>query len=237
MRQPYRSLHSILQPWFSATVQLAIIVPTLIFIGTAVPLLAVAEQQLSWRDLGVTVHPSDDPFFSLAFEDKRNFEIVLEANGFRNKGLEVPAELGVQETMARKSLEQSNFNVEQLIKQELAFREKLENQGTMVRSELDGENIRIPGYVVPLDFDGLEISEFLLVPFAGACIHTPPPPPSQIIHVRADDGFEIADIFTPVWVSGELKVHMKKHSAELSDGASSFDVGYQISSGSVEMYN
>lgn len=71
--------------------------------------------------------------------------------------------------------------------------------------ELDGKQVRIGGYVVPLDFDATKVKEFLLVPFVGACIHVPPPPPNQVIYVKAADAFEIAGQFDPVYVTGTLK--------------------------------
>ena len=74
-----------------------------------------------------------------------------------------------------------------------------------VVKELDGERVRIGGYVVPLDFDATKIKEFLLVPFVGACIHVPPPPPNQIIYVKATEGFEVSGQFDPVYVTGTLK--------------------------------
>ena len=74
-----------------------------------------------------------------------------------------------------------------------------------VVSELDGQRVRIGGYVVALDFDATKIKEFLLVPFVGACIHVPPPPPNQIIYVKAADGFEVNGQFDPVYVTGTLK--------------------------------
>jgi hypothetical protein len=74
-----------------------------------------------------------------------------------------------------------------------------------VVNELNGQRVRIGGYVVPLDFDATKIKEFLLVPFVGACIHVPPPPPNQIIYVTAADGFELKGQFDPVYVTGTLK--------------------------------
>jgi hypothetical protein len=74
-----------------------------------------------------------------------------------------------------------------------------------VVAELDGKRVRIGGYVVPLDFDATKIKEFLLVPFVGACIHVPPPPPNQIIYVKAGEGFEITGQFDPVYVTGTIK--------------------------------
>ena len=53
---------------------------------------------------------------------------------------------------------------------------------------LDGKTIRIPGYVLPLEFSGSKVTEFLLVPWVGACIHTPPPEPNQIVYVKARQG-------------------------------------------------
>ncbi len=50
---------------------------------------------------------------------------------------------------------------------------------------LNGIKVKLAGYVVPLEYKGDEIREFLLVPYFGACIHTPPPPANQIVHVIA----------------------------------------------------
>ena len=61
-----------------------------------------------------------------------------------------------------------------------------------VVDELDKQHVRIPGYVVPLEFEpGRRHKEFLFVPYTGACIHYPPPPPNQIIYVRADPGVKV----------------------------------------------
>ncbi|MFN3610090.1 MAG: DUF3299 domain-containing protein [Hyphomonas sp.] len=72
-------------------------------------------------------------------------------------------------------------------------------------TELDGMLVRIPGYVVPFDFN-LKNSQstFLLAPYMGACIHTPPPPPNQIIHVEADPAVKIDDIWVAYWLEGTL---------------------------------
>jgi hypothetical protein len=65
--------------------------------------------------------------------------------------------------------------------------------------------VRVPGYMIPLDAPGsIGSFEFLLVPYFGACIHTPPPPPDQIIHVRVPAGTRLA-WWHPVWVEGTLR--------------------------------
>jgi uncharacterized protein len=79
------------------------------------------------------------------------------------------------------------------------------NAPPAVVTELDGQRVRLGGYVVALDFDATKIKEFLLVPFVGACIHVPPPPPNQIIYVKASEGFEVNGQFDPVYVTGTLR--------------------------------
>jgi len=75
-----------------------------------------------------------------------------------------------------------------------------------VVASLDGKRVEIGGYVVPLDFDATRVKEFLLVPFVGACIHVPPPPPNQIVYVKAEKGIDVNGTFEPVWVTGTLTV-------------------------------
>jgi hypothetical protein len=70
---------------------------------------------------------------------------------------------------------------------------------------LDGVAVRIPGYVVPLEETKSGITEFLLVPYFGACIHTPPPPSNQIVHVRVQRAVP-EHAMAAVWVSGTLTI-------------------------------
>ena len=74
-----------------------------------------------------------------------------------------------------------------------------------VVGELDGQTVKLPGYVVPLDFEDQEIKEFLLVPYFGACIHVPPPPANQIVYVKTREPYSLTQISIPVWVTGVLK--------------------------------
>lgn len=75
-----------------------------------------------------------------------------------------------------------------------------------VVERLDGQRLRIPGFVVPLEGDGEYIYEFLLVPYFGACIHVPPPPANQLIHVMPDEPIPARWNMLPVWVNGQIMV-------------------------------
>ncbi len=72
---------------------------------------------------------------------------------------------------------------------------------------LDGLRVKLPAYITPLDFDGqMKMEEFLLVPYQGACMHTPPPPSNQIVHAQAPEAIEVDDPYSPVWAIGKLRV-------------------------------
>ena len=94
--------------------------------------------------------------------------------------------------------------------------------------ELDGQRVKIPGFVVPLDFEGTSVSEFLLVPYFGACIHVPPPPANQIVYVKSKDAYPIDDIYDPVWITGTLSTQ-----AFYNDTG---DAGYSMQATGIEPY-
>ena len=75
---------------------------------------------------------------------------------------------------------------------------------TKIIEKLDGQLVRIPGFVVPVEFDEESITEFFLVPYFGACIHSPPPPPNQIIYVHAPNGLQLNTLYDPFWISGTI---------------------------------
>lgn len=74
-----------------------------------------------------------------------------------------------------------------------------------VVKELDGKRVKLPGFVVPLEHDGEKVSEFLLVPYYGACIHVPPPPANQTVYVVTEKGDRAQrKLFDTVWVTGTM---------------------------------
>ncbi len=103
-------------------------------------------------------------------------------------------------------------------------------QASDTLKKLDGKLVRLPGFVVPLDDFQEEGAEFLLVPYYGACVHTPPPPPNQIVMVEMSGRKSIKlNLFDAVWMSGRLKIS----SIESPYGT----VGYQLEGMKVEPYS
>lgn len=98
-----------------------------------------------------------------------------------------------------------------------------------VVEELDGVLVKIPGFVVPLEVSAEgKVSEFLLVPYFGACIHYPPPPANQIVYITAEEPMDLESTWEPIWATGELKTEFRE-----SDLAYS---GYTMAAKAIEVY-
>ena len=97
-----------------------------------------------------------------------------------------------------------------------------------VRTDWNGQTVRLPGFIVPIDQRGTGVVAFILVPFVGACVHVPPPPANQLVFVTTQEPYESAGLFEPVHVTGKFSVStMSTHLA---------DIGYAISADSIETY-
>ncbi len=95
-----------------------------------------------------------------------------------------------------------------------------------VVQSLDGKRVTLGGYVVPLDLEARSVKEFLLVPFVGACVHVPPPPSNQVVHVIASSAFDLSGLFDPVWITGTLTT--------VSSATELADTGYRLDADSVQ---
>jgi hypothetical protein len=143
---------------------------------------ATAVQTLEWTDL-------------LPPEDLAKMEALPEIS---HEGGEGPAN----------GLKQQMTNTDDAASQ--AWTEVL--QSANVRGELNGKKVKIPGFIVPIEYDEAQnITAFFLVPYFGACIHVPPPPPNQIIFVTNAKGLKADMIYNPFWIEGTLTTATMSH--------------------------
>lgn len=91
---------------------------------------------------------------------------------------------------------------------------------TEVVDKYAGKLIRLPGFIVPLDVDDQNrVLSFFLVPYFGACIHVPPPPPNQLIYVENSDlakKIDVHNMYTPFWLTGYLEIEQTQHELGLA---------------------
>lgn len=99
---------------------------------------------------------------------------------------------------------------------------------TNVIPEMNNAAITIPAFVVPLEFnEDQSVSQFFLVPYFGACIHQPPPPPNQIIFVNYPKGLVLNTLYDPYWISGILTTSLVQN--EMATAAYTLEVSkYEI---------
>lgn len=103
-----------------------------------------------------------------------------------------------------------------------------DDNATKLNKSLDGAYIRMPGFIVPLDVSADGVRDFLLVPYVGACIHTPPPPPNQLVMVNTEKPWPSDQLWDPVWVTGRMRTEIK--STQLGRA------GYVLTAEKMEVY-
>lgn len=199
--------------------------------------IAAEPREITWDDLVPAEAEFDDAFTKL--DEDTIFELSMVA-GVRDR-LEAGQKVD-ENTLANyrkrvEGLEQDGVDVDGLIAMREQITEERIAKTYLANKELDGKPVRIPGYLLPLEFEGDRVSEFLLVPYVGACIHTPPPPPNQIVHVKTDDAYTTdGGLYTPVWVNGLMKTEQTQANLNFIDGASDIPSAYALEAISVEPY-
>jgi hypothetical protein len=170
----------------------------------------------------------EDPFESLAPDQLGDLGMIARVRQLKAAGSEISEGTTKEMEEATQRLEKANVDIDTLLAKRAEIRELRKQRAHAVVEDLDGRQVRMPGYALPLEYSGTQITEFLLVPWVGACIHTPPPPPNQIVYVKLDEGIENRGRFTPKWVAGEMTVKAAKKNLYLVDGSSGINVGYSM---------
>ncbi|MEL6104153.1 MAG: DUF3299 domain-containing protein [Pseudomonadota bacterium] len=103
-----------------------------------------------------------------------------------------------------------------------------QEEARAVTDAYNGEIVRLPGFVVPLDFSGTGVTAFILAPFVGACIHVPPPPANQLVLVTTEEPYEYDGLFEPVYVTGMF--------GTAATGTALAEIGYAMSAEKIVPY-
>jgi len=199
--------------------------------------LADGPRTVAWDDLVPKEPVLVDPLAQLTLDQRVEIRLIAAAREREDRG--VPGESDGGKLDARyltQKLRKQGLDVEDLLAQFEDFRAKAMARDNGVVGGLDAQTIRMPGYVLPLEFSGDEVTEFLLVPYVGACIHVPPPPPNQIVYVRARQPFKSEGLFAAIWVTGRMRVEKATKSLSLVDGTSAVLAAYAMDAVRIEPY-
>ena len=151
--------------------------------------MAADPQDISWHMLAPPAAVIENPFENLTDDQMDTLRHILRFEALAEQSYD--ASFTTEAQALREQLAKDGIDVDGLFAARLAIMEKREAAASAVNEALIGSSIRMPGYVLPLEFKDRKVVEFLLVPTVGACIHTPPPPANQIVHVVYPDGIEV----------------------------------------------
>jgi len=195
------------------------------------PMLAQQARQLTWGDLVPAHLLAGDPLEKLSPDQKDMVYWVINM-------LQTLPKRGPQTEEDYKQIDELMPSLRKAGIDIVKVQAKIKEIQTSMVKELDGQLVRMPGYLLPLEVSSAKVTEFLLVPYVGACIHVPPPPPNQIIYVKAaqDNGYDSKKIFEPVWVTGVISVKSMSKELYLVDGSSGIDIGYGMQADKIEPY-
>lgn len=108
------------------------------------------------------------------------------------------------------------------------WRPVFDENATKLNPALDGAYIKMPGYIIPFEVSTAGVSSFVLVPYVGACLHTPPPPANQLVFVTTQTPWPSDDLWEAVWVIGRIQ-----HSLQSTEVG---DTGYQLTADEMQVY-
>jgi len=197
---------------------------------------AESVRQVQWGDLVPQHEQFPDPVRALTSEQSFALIVVAKTRQLQSEGVNITPEQRERFTAALKQLESDRIDIDGLMAERGEIAAKRKRAMEAVNQDLNGQQVRLAGYVLPLEMDGQKINEFLLVPYVGACIHEPVPPANQIVRVKFERGFEVDGAFAPVWVQGKMITQVVNSQIFLIDGAANIPSSYTLEAGSIETY-
>jgi hypothetical protein len=203
---------------------------------------ADALLELNWDKLIPFAPPLKNPLEDAPAEQLEALDAIEYWRSFPNRPLgaelEADRDQAKQDADAwRSKLAGQGVDVDALYEAYDKWLREIDQRGRLTERAYDKKRVSIAGYLLPLDFDPGGSSEFLLVPYIGACIHVPPPPPNQVLYVRTAKPHRMPELFEAVQVSGEMRVEPVTKDLSFIDGASTVEASYSLVADRVEPYD
>lgn len=108
------------------------------------------------------------------------------------------------------------------------WRPVFDKNATKLNKDLHGAYIKMPGYVLPIEMTAAGVTSFIMVPYVGACIHTPPPPANQLVFVDSKTPWPSDKFWEPVWVTGRMRHELQSTTIA--------EIGYALTADLIEVY-
>lgn len=208
-----------------------------VFLLTAPPAMGETVRVLTWEDLTPKVAPLPDPLVDQPMNVRYDLGFIAQVMADAKRGSIDPAGPEYQNAMALADrLRTTGVDVDRLTAAVAGQNAEIGRRRAQLNLHLDGQVVRIPGYALPLETSPDGVTEFLLVPYVGACIHVPPPPANQIVYAKLSSAFTLEGLYQPVWITGRIEAKEASRSLSFVDGAANVATGYTMRVSLVERY-
>ncbi|QBY03311.1 DUF3299 domain-containing protein [Thalassotalea sp. HSM 43] len=199
---------------------------------------AADYKKVTWETLNehVVKKEIENPFEGMEIEDIRKMQQIAIVNDIIASGQEVDEETQKLVDQANADLKAKGYDVEKLFKIREDIIAQREQEFASTNPALDDANIQMRGFLLPLEFEGKKVKEFLLVPYVGACIHEPPPAANQIVYAKLVTPIEPPSLsmFTPIEVKGKMSSEQASPELNLVDGAKEIPTSYTLTVDNIE---
>ena len=210
---------------------LSLVLSVLSLTAVSLPTYANTAVALEWQDLNSAAQEVTLEMPDLTDQQMRLLQGVIAMSASKEEQVQQQA------VEFKETLKEQGINADEVIALRDEYMQTMKASAEAITTEFDGKKVRVPGFIVPLEFsEGMTATEFLLVPVAGACIHMPPPPANQIVKVSFPEGFQVQNVQYPVWVEGDFSSNKVTEEVYLVDGKSNLSMGYEMNASMIEDY-
>lgn len=210
---------------------LSLVLSVLSLTTVSLPTYANTAVALEWQDLNSAAQEVTLEMPDLTDQQMRLLQGVIAMSASKEEQAQQQA------VEFKETLKEQGINADEVIALRDEYMQTMKASAEAITTEFDGKKVRVPGFIVPLEFsEGMTATEFLLVPVAGACIHMPPPPANQIVRVSFPEGFQVQNVQYPVWVEGDFSSNKVTEEVYLVDGKSNLTMGYEMNASMIEDY-
>lgn len=184
----------------------------------------------------VTYEEIDDPFWEMDYNVLDKLIVVVDYQDALAAGDKVSAQQKKEHDKLRAELEAQKIDVEGLLKIRQKMIEQWKEQNESTNPAIVNRNVQIQGFILPIEWQEKKLVEFLLVPFVGACIHKPAPPPNQVIYAKLKAPIEFPTLapFASANIKGFLRGEMQSPELSLVDGSQPVVTSYELDTIAVE---
>ncbi|MEO1404205.1 MAG: DUF3299 domain-containing protein [Cyanobacteria bacterium J06635_1] len=189
-----------------------------------------APTLITWDDLQPPTTSLQDPYAQLSIEQTYDLATLAQLQTWVEESDASPNTLEAQEVLRlEQRLQAQGLDIKALLSQVEQARQYWQQQSQNVNLALNGQTVKLSGYALPLSWNETQqVTEFLLVPYVGACIHVPPPPPNQVVYLKPPSAIDPPGLFAPVTVEGILRQQSASYELFRVDGSRPVEVSYAL---------